>query len=1066
MKSSFASVFGKLHFKFLIRSIFVLVIGVVGFEAMTFYQMSEMIRDLTLKNMRSSVEVAASKIDDELSRLKTDLEIISSLPALEAFYLNLEYGLESEARQYKSSLESFFNRQSSRNNAYVAFRICDRNQNTLSLYSKKQALQSNITNHPCFSDQATFSQKYMSSHQLSSKPILINSQKIFRDNQVIGTIEIFFDLSAYFALVESYPIYESGFLSVIDSNGLSLSTSDKKRLDLQRLAQSFQNANNQSHPLFSISSANEKIIVYRSRLNEIDWSIFAFVFEDEIFAPLYFQIKLTILLIAAMIVTEILFLSFFTKRLITNRINLLVNATRSILAGNYELRLSEKGDDEISELSASFNRMTGSLEEQLFKLKIERENLSKSKQQLQDIIDNSSAIISIKDIEGKYLLINNAYKDFMKISNEQVIGKTDHEIHDQSKADLFRKNDQEVLKTGKSLHFEEESRDYQGNKVTFITVKFPLTDSNGNVYGTCGIATDISTRIAEEQALQKLNAKLTLSNTVLENIIEGVVITDATFSIIDINPAFVQLFGYRREELIGQKPSILRSEIHDQNFFDELYQTLEVQGNWHGEIWEKTKNGAVLPQLLTVTSLRNADGEITHYAGIYSDITDLKQTEAELQKLAHFDSLTGLANRLLLEERTSQAILRAQRSDHKVTMLFIDLDNFKYINDTLGHDIGDRLLKLVAKRFGDLLRDTDTLARLGGDEFVVLLAKTVHADDARIIASKIKAAGSLPFQVDEHELYISTSIGIAVYPDDAESTNGLLKCADMAMYAAKDTGKNNFQFFSAKLNHAAVDRLKTEKALRAAITNDELELYYQPQVNVQKDSTIKAEALLRWQHDGQFIPPDLFIPIAEESGFIVVLGEWIVAQAIRDLNRINQNRKNKISISINLSARQFRHHDLAQKLHQIVADAGVSPQLIEFEVTEGLLIDDFKLAETILHEIRQLGFTIALDDFGKGYSSLSYLKHFPIDTLKLDRTFMGDVIADPRTQAIIKAAVELGQALGMQVVFEGVETEEQYQFVKSIGDVNVQGYYCSKVLPVPEFIDYLERQQNATKKGG
>ena len=1060
MKKVVPALFGKLHFKFLLRSIFVLTLGVVGFETFSFYQMSEMVRSLTLKNVRSSVGNASTKIEDELSRLTTDLAIISGLPALEAFYLNLNYGLKSEAQEYQQSLATFFNKQADRNAAYIAFKICDQQLKQLSLYSLNKTLKNTTDGGDCQDFKGITHQRFLSNKTTNHKPILISSQKIFRESYLIGTVEIYFDLTPYFLLVDGYPVYQSGFLAVVDAQGNALSTNDPIRLSQLSIT---NNTRESQSPRMKLTTAvNEQgksVLVYDSPLSAINWSVIGLVYEDEIFAPLYRQIKVAIWLIIAMIITEILFLSFFTKRLITRRINLLVSATKNILAGNYEQRLSEKGDDEITQLSRSFNKMTTSLQEQLYNLRVERLNLSKNKQQLQNIIDNTSALINIKDKDGHYRLINNAYSDFFGLTSEEVIGKLDHDLFESRLADLFRKNDQAVLESGTPLHFEEESIGTDGNARTFISVKFPLKDEQNNIYGTCGISTDISDRISEEKALQKLNSKLSLSNTVLENIIEGVVITDAEFSIIDMNPSFIRLFGYSREELIGVKPSIIRSDIHDEDFFDVLYGSLETQGSWHGEIWEKTKSGTVLPQLLTVTCLRNQAGDITHYAGIYSDITDLKQTEAKLQKLAHFDSLTGLANRLLLEERTSQAILRAHRGNYKVTMLFIDLDNFKYINDTLGHDIGDRLLKLVAKRFNGLLRDTDTIARQGGDEFVVLLSKTMHADDAGIIANKIRAAGSLPFQVGENELYISTSIGIAVYPDDADSTNGLLKCADMAMYAAKESGKNNFQFFSAELNHAAVDRLKTEKALRKALEENSLELFYQPQVDVQNSVTIKAEALLRWrQPDGQFIPPDLFIPIAEESGLIVVLGEWVLARALSDLNIISQSIDTPLNISINLSARQFRHHDLAKKLYDIVAAANVSPDCIEFEVTEGLLVDDFKLAEKILQEIRDYGFSIALDDFGKGYSSLSYLKHFPIDTLKLDRTFMTDLIEDSRTQAIVKAAVEMGQALGMQIVCEGVETKEQYDFVKSIGNIYVQGYYCSKVLPLPEFIDYLQRK--------
>lgn len=1051
-----AKALDKLHLKFLVRSIFVLTIGVVIFETMTFYQMSQMVRELTVKNMQSSVERAAVKIDDELSKLKTDLDIISNLPALEDYYLNLQFGLINEANQHKNSLIAFFQKQSTRNNAYLLFKICTPNLKPLASYSINQKLTSLVGSTSCVANKQIYQQRFKKSPKSLNKSYLIANHQVTRGKNILGSVEIYFDINQYFEMVNEYPLFESGFLGVISPAGALLSTNDKLRQEIQQKSYDLiQKNRNTAHITISIGDEPQNLVTYQTHLNSLDWRVQAFVTESEIFAPLYAQIKLAILLIVGMIITEIFLLSFFTQRLITHRINRLLIATQSILKGNYQQYLSEKGNDEITALSRSFNEMSVSLQTELNNLDIERRELSKSKQLLQAIIDNSTAIISIKNVDGEYLMVNHAYEKHMKHSNESIIGKTDYELHTADKAEVYRKNDKLVVETEAPLHFEEESISAEGQTKTFISVKFPLKDQDNKVYATCGIATDITDRKNEEKALQKLNAKLSLSNAVLENIIEGIVITDGKFNIIDLNPALVTLFGYSRLELIGNKPSIFRSEVHQQSFFDELYSTLETKGSWHGEIWEKTKSGEITPQLLTVTSLRDEKGDITHYAGIYSDITDLKATEAKLQKLAHFDSLTGLANRLLLEERTTQAILMAQRGGHKVTMLFIDLDNFKYINDTLGHDIGDKLLKKVSKRFHALLRESDTLARQGGDEFVILLTQTTHADDAQIIANKVRAAGSKPFYVDDNELFISTSIGIAVYPDDALSTSELFKCADMAMYAAKDSGKNSFQFFSEKLNHAAVDRLKTERALRQAIIDNQLQLYYQPQINVVDDKIVKAEALLRWpQSDGSFIPPDLFVPIAEESGLIVSLGEWVVKQAVLDLKKIHQRGKN-LKISINLSARQFRHHALANQLYNIIKNAKFDPRYFEFEVTESLLVDDFKLAKTILNEIKEFGFTIALDDFGKGYSSLSYLKLFPIDTLKLDRSFMKDLTEDMRTQAIVKAATELGQALGMQIVYEGVETKAQYNFAKAIGNIDVQGYYCAKPLRLEEFIELV-----------
>ncbi|MCW8877129.1 MAG: EAL domain-containing protein [Kangiellaceae bacterium] len=1014
-----------------------------------------MVRTLTLDNMRSSVQASALKIDDEIYRLKTDLEIFAGLPSLETYYLNLSYDLDNEAKEYEQSLISFFNKQNKRNPAYIAFNICDSKNKVLLNYQKESSAIELTTVQNCQAqtkkEQIVFKKKGHS----TEIPLLIISKTIDFEGEDLGTVELFFNLQPYFSMVESYQLYESGFLSVMDKRGRSLSTDQAWRIALQKNAfESWKNESDNIQFITTQNPAGDSVLSFRSQLTIIDWTIYSFVFEDEIFAPLYQQIQLAIWIILSMVITETLFLSYFTKRLITNRINSLVGATKNILSGDYAKRLSEKGEDEISELSRSFNHMTDSLQSQLLQLQREQQKLKESQHQLQGIVDNTSAVISIKDIDGKYILVNGAYCNYFDLKAENVIGKTDRELHNELLATSFRENDQLVATAKTAIHFEEKAISPRGETNTFITVKFPLLDTKGKIYATCGIATDITERIEEEKSLQALNNKLSLSNTLLESIEEGVVITDAEFNIIDLNPALENLFGYNRKELIGKKPSIFRSKVHPQSFFDELYQRLEEKGSWHGEIWETTKGGDTIPQLLTVTSMRDEDGVITHYAGIYSDITDLKQTEAKLHKLAHYDSLTGLANRLLLEERTSQAILRAQRGNHKVVMLFIDLDNFKYINDTLGHDIGDQLLKQVAQRFQHIIRDTDTLARQGGDEFVVLLSKTTRTNDAHIIAEKIKAAGSQPFKVSEHELFISTSIGVAIYPDDATNTNELLKCSDMAMYAAKESGKNNFQFYSEELNHVAVDRLKIERALRRAIENDELVLYFQPQADCQTGKIEKVETLLRWpQADGHFIPPDLFVPIAEESGLIVLLGEWVLENSLKSMQVLNKHREEPIAVSINLSARQFRHYDLASSLKSIVDKYHVDPKLVEFEVTESLLVDDYKLAEKILKEIKSFNFSIALDDFGTGYSSLSYLTLFPIDTLKLDKSFMDDLVDNRRNQAIVSASVNMGKALDMTIVCEGVETQEQFDFIKTIQGVKIQGYFFAKPQPLESLLE-------------
>ncbi|WP_196138647.1 EAL domain-containing protein [Aliikangiella sp. G2MR2-5] len=1042
----------RLHIKFLIRGIFVLIVGVLCFETISFYRMSSMVQKLTLDNMKASVNAASSIIDDELSRLKTDLKIISELPSLDAFFLNSSYDLMSEAENNKKDIIQFFQSQHVRNSAYLALKVCDRDNRPLLIYSPISEVAENSLNTNC---SYNLEKRQPSVVKSKGNLHLLFGQEVSSRSHRLGQIEILFDLKPYNKMISEYSLNESGFLTLLDDNRRLSFSNNSKIAFFEILANEIDKIPTNTFTEISRLDFGATLL-YLVNLKEFNWHVAAVVYEDEIFAPLYEQIKLAIIIIIAMILTEAFFLNFFTKRIITDRINQLVDATKSILAGDYGQKLESKGTDEISQLSNSFNQMTEALQEQIRGIKAERDKVVKGRKYLNAISENSGTLINIKGVDGRYQLVNSAFAKYFGREPEEIIGKTDFDLLPNSVAENFRRNDLQSINTRSTIQFEEEVEGIDSEPQYFVTIKFPLFDEKGEVHAVGGIATDISERIKSAKALEKLNSKLKLSNALLESIEEGVIITDESYRIIDANPAFIELFGYSKEELIGRKPKLIRSEVHPPEFYEKLYERLDKQGSWHGEIWEKTKSGETIPQLLTVTSIRNEEGKITNYAGIYADISDLKQTQYELQKQAHFDSLTGLANRILLEERTSQAILLAQRESYKVAMLFIDLDNFKYINDTLGHDIGDELLKQVAKRFDFIIRETDTLARQGGDEFVILLSKIVHNNDARIIAEKIRAAGSSPFAVGPHELYISTSIGIALYPEDALDTNGLLKCSDMAMYAAKDSGKNNFHFYSEALNHAAVDRLKIERALRDAIDNDSLEIYLQPQADSETGQIEKFEALLRWRNeDGQFIAPDLFIPIAEESGIIFKLGNWVVRRAVEAIKQINNSTGREFKLAINLSARQFRHYDLATTLDALVKESGISNHLVEFEVTESLLVEDYKLAEKILAEIKSFGFSLALDDFGTGYSSLSYLKHFPIDTLKLDKLFMKDLVKDKRNQAIVLASIDMGKALGMTVVCEGIESKEQFDFIRSVGEVKIQGYYLSKPEPVVQLLKKL-----------
>ena len=543
----------------------------------------------------------------------------------------------------------------------------------------------------------------------------------------------------------------------------------------------------------------------------------------------------------------------------------------------------------------------------------------------------------------------------------------------------------------------------------------------------------------------------------------AIMIADRHNRILAVNRSFSRLTGYSAEDAIGQTPTMLKSGRHGPEFYRAMWESLLKQGEWSGEIWDRRKDGSHYPKWMNINVVRDGpNGPITHYLASFNDLSASKVAEERISLLAYHDPLTGLPNRLLLTDRLAHALASAKRRQGHVAVLYIDLDRFKNVNDSLGHAVGDKLLWEIAHRLNTCVREEDTVSRLGGDEFVIVLESLQDQEDAVSIANKVHKAFERPILVDNRMLHASASIGIAVYPNDGESAEILLQNADTAMYQAKAQGRNNFQFFAPFMNTHVRERLDLENTLREALERDEFELYYQPIVDLHSGEIVCAEALIRWRHPEQgLIPPDKFIPIAEETGFIVRIGDWVIDQACRVLSEWHAQGVQPPRLSVNVSPRQFRQPGLADRIRHILDTHGVDARQIDLEVTESALMDHPELAARILRELKAMGLGIVIDDFGTGYSSLAYLKTFPIDKLKIDRSFVQDMLTDNSDREITLAVIALSHNLGLKVVAEGVEYPEQLEFLKKHRCDGVQGFFYSQPKPagafMEDFLDYRNR---------
>ncbi|MEN6583713.1 MAG: EAL domain-containing protein [Armatimonadota bacterium] len=559
--------------------------------------------------------------------------------------------------------------------------------------------------------------------------------------------------------------------------------------------------------------------------------------------------------------------------------------------------------------------------------------------------------------------------------------------------------------------------------------------------------------VTEQKRAEKL---LRIQTSAMNATSDQIVITNAKGMIEFVNPAFERQTGYSFQEAAGHKPNVLKSGKQGGDFYSDLWKTINQGNTWHGEVTNRRKDGSYYTEDMTITPVRSINGSIEHFVAIKRDITDKKVYEERLDFLAYHDPLTGLPNRLLFSDRLTHRLAHVQKNDEMLAVIFIDLDRFKFINDSLGHNVGDMLLKEVAHRLAGYIRQGDTLARMGGDEFTVIVSDITKPEDTAIAAQRVLQSFSEPFLIDGHEMFVSPSMGISTYPCDGLDVETLVKSADTAMYRAKEQGRNNFQFYTKGLNSAAMEKMTLETNLRRAIEREELMLYYQQKVQLDTGMTLGAEALIRWKHPNiGMVSPAQFIPLAEECGLILPISDWVLRTACAQNKAWQDQGFPAIGISVNISARQFQDRDLIESVKNALDTTGLDPMYLELEITESMLVKNPDLASSFLNQLKSMGVRISIDDFGTGYSSLSYLKKLPIDAVKIDQSFVKDITANPDDAAIASAVVAMAHSMKLEVVAEGVETLEQLEFLRSIECDQVQGYFIGRPMPVGSFTDTL-----------
>ena len=650
--------------------------------------------------------------------------------------------------------------------------------------------------------------------------------------------------------------------------------------------------------------------------------------------------------------------------------------------------------------------------------------------------------------DGRIAYVNDAACVSLGYSREELMTRYVWDIDPVCKRETWAKQWEDIRGGGS---FVVESRQIAKDGRTFpVEISVNYLAHQGKEYSV-SFSRDITQRKLTESNLR-------LQTSAINAASDMVVITDTEGYIQFVNPAFERETGYRFSEVAGRKPSMLKSGKQDDSTYSRLWNTILSGQTWHGELVNRRKDGSLFTEDMSITPMRDEAGAIHHFIAIKRNVSEKKLYQERLDHLAHHDPLTGLPNRLLFSDRLTQRLAQARRDNKSLAVMFLDLDRFKVINDSLGHNIGDLLLKGVAERLARVLRGIDTIARMGGDEFTIIVGSISEPDDTIIVADRILQELAQPFVLQGRELFISTSIGISVYPTDGATVEALVKNADTAMYGAKEQGRNNYQFYTEELNVAALEKMTLSHSLRKAIEQREFILHFQPRVDISTGQILGAEALVRWQHpELGLVSPGQFIPLAEETGLIVAISEQVLALACAQNKAWQDEGLPPIEVAVNISARQFQQDTLITAVGSVLRETGLAPEYLGLELTESTLMEQADLAVEVLNKLKKMGVKVSVDDFGTGYSSLSYLKRLPIDAVKIDQSFVRDITTNPDDAAIAGAVVAMAHSLGLDVIAEGVETLEQLEFLRQLNCDEIQGYFIGRPVAAGEFAEVLRQ---------